>query len=165
MNLWKLKMRRIKNYFKYRTIFSKYWRESHIPLYQWYRARDKFKKPNCHFSFGKPSWFFGWYADSRYMNPIIDIYSSSLGWKDKYNSPRHEWDPFFAITFFRRYRLMWMWNYVSDPSDSGEYTRNVATWEAILDYIYYNKSIEWVRNNHIWLNQDNSEITIDKNLK
>ena len=68
------------------------------------------------------------------INPIIDIRSSSLGWKSKYDSPRHEWDPYFAITFFRKYRIMWMWNYITN--DSNDNVRSMATWEALLDYLY-----------------------------
>lgn len=149
-------------YFRYSTVFSKYWREYHFPLYQWYKARDKFKKPNCHFSCGKPEWFFGWPIRKEYINPIIDIRSSSLGWKSKYDSPRHEWDPYIAITFFRKYRIMWMWNYITDDNDA---VRSMATWEAMLDYLYFNRTIDWVKENHVWENHDKSEIRIDKNLK
>lgn len=161
-NLQKLK-NKIILYFKYDTIFSKYWMEYHFPLSQWYKARDKFKKPKCHFICGKPVWFFGWPAREEYINPIIDIRSSSLGWKSKYDSPRHEWDPYFAITFFRKYRIMWMWNYITD--DSNDNVRSMATWEALLDYLYFDRTIDWVKENHVWLNHDKSEIRIDKNLK
>lgn len=163
MNLWTLNMG-IKNYFKYRTIFSKLWLEYHLPLYQWYKAKDKFKKPICHFSFGKPHWFFGWYVNPKYINPIIDIRSSSLGWKDKENSPRHEWDPFFAITFFRRYRFIWIWNYISDPLDTNDCVRSMSTWEALLDYLYYDRDIRQVSKYHVWEDSKGNRITIDKNL-
>ena len=155
---------RVNYFFKYKIPFSNGWNEYHNPLYIWWKVRKYFKRPKAHFHFGKPEWFFGFPIREDYINPVIDIRFSSLGWKSKYNSPRHEWDPYISITFFRKYRLLWLFNFITE-NNSEESTRSMATWEAILDYLYFDKSLEWVRNNHVWLNNDKSEITINKNLK
>lgn len=54
---------------------------------------------------------FGLPARRDYYNPVIDIGFHALGWKDKWDSPRHEWDPMICITFFRTWHLLWIFNW------------------------------------------------------
>lgn len=156
---------RLSYFFKHKIPFTKSWNEYHNPWYHWWKARKYFKKPKCHLHKGKLTWFFGFPCDKKYLNSILDIRFSSLGWKDKYNSPRHEWDPYISIVFFRKYQLLWIFNWIN-KKDKFSDTRSMATWESILDYIYYNESIEHCKKTHIWNNINTSEkITIDSNLK
>lgn len=146
----------------------KLWNEYHNPFYYWWKARKYFKRPKIHFIFDKDLWFFGMPARRDYYNPIIDINTSSLGWKWKYDEVRHEWDPYFQIVLFRKWHLLWVINWV-DKKDKDSVTRSMATWEALLDYLYNNKTIEECISNHRWIanwGDDNEyEITVEKNVK
>ena len=157
---------RLSSFFKCKIPFiSKLWNEYHNPWYHWWKVRKIFKRPKCHFYKGKITWFFGFPCRSNYLNSIVDIRFSSLGWKDKYSSPRHEWDPYISIVFFRKWQLLWIFNWV-DKNDEYSNTRSMATWEAILDHLYYKKSIDWCKRNHVWGTFTKDErITIDNNLK
>ena len=98
---------------------------------------------------------------------FLDFHLSALGWKDKFDSPRHEWDPYIAITFLRKWQLCWWFTYIK-KGDKDSQTRNLATWEAMLDYLYYGRSIDYCRNNHIWrsgVGKDCHRIYINDNLK
>lgn len=75
------------------------WNEYRNPWYYWWKAREYFKRPKAHFLFRKRFWTFGLPIRRDYYNPVIDIGFHALGWKDKWDSPRHEWDPMICITF------------------------------------------------------------------
>lgn len=137
------------------------------PLYYWWKVRKIFKRPKAHFHIGGVQWFFGFPIRKECLNPILDIRFTGLGWKEKYCTPRHEWDPYISIVFFRKFQLLWIFNWV-DLNDSFSYTRSMATWEAILDIIEYNKDTEYVIKNHTWSGHRNGSeylITIEPNLK
>lgn len=68
---------------------------------------------------------------------------------DKWDSPRHEWDPMICITFFRTWHLLWIFNWATKHKKDS-ITGSMATWEAILDYTRYDKSLSYVVDNHIW---------------
>lgn len=91
---------------------SKGWNEYNNPWYVWWKCRKYFKKPKWRlFNCGKIEWFFGLPCRHDYYNRILDIKFSSLGWKDKYNSPRHEWDPYINIVFLRKWQIFWIFTY------------------------------------------------------
>lgn len=144
------------------------WNEYHNPWYIWWKCRKHFKKPKwCLVRKGRIAWFFGLPCRRDYYNRIFDIHLSALGWKDKFDSPRHEWDPYIAITFLRKWQLCWWFTYIK-KGDKDSKTRNLATWEAMLDYLYYGRSIDYCRNNHIWrsgVGKDCHLIYINDNLK
>lgn len=146
----------------------KLWNEYNNPFYYWWKARKYFKRPKIHFIYGKNVWFFGLPVRRDYYNPVISIRSESLGWKWKYDEVRHEWDPYIQICLFRKYHLIWIFNWVN-KKDEYSNTRSMATWEAILDYLYNGKTIEECINNHRWIGKwgekDEYEITIEPNLK
>lgn len=150
-----------KYYFGHKLPFSKYWWEYNFPYYHWWSVRKYFKRPKAHLYIGKPMWFFG-FPLSQYLNPIIDVRLHGLMWKDKWNSPRHECDPYFSIMLFEKWHFLWTFNWM-DKKDEYDNTRSMATWEAVLDILYYNKDIEWCKKRHVWLSKD-YRITIDKNL-
>lgn len=58
---------------------------------------------------------------------------NNLGWKDKYDSPRFEWNPSFQIFFFKyQFCVWWVSPFENDLNDN--------YWEQILWYFYYNDS-------------------------
>lgn len=146
----------------------KLWNDYNNPLYYWWKVRKIFKRPKIHLLKGKNIWFYGLPCRRDYYNPIIDIHSSNIGWKFKYDEVRHEFDPYISICFFRRYHLVWVFNWITkDDKDSN--IRSMATWEAILDYLYNGKTIEECINGHVWISnykkKDEYRITIKENLK
>lgn len=137
------------------------------PLYYWWKVRKIFKRPKCHFMYGKDIWFFGMYILKEYYNPIIHIKFQGLGWKWKYDEVRHEWDPYIQICFFRKWHLIWLFNWIT-KEDRDSSVRSMATWEAILDYLYNNKTIEECITRHMWesnINNNAHTISIKDNLK
>lgn len=94
------------------------WNEYKNPWYHWWKAREYFKRPEAHFLFRKRFWTFGLPARRDYYNPVVDIGFHALGWKDKWDSPRHEWDPMIYITFFRTWHLLWIFNWVVKGEES-----------------------------------------------
>lgn len=134
----------------------KNWNYWHNPLYHWWKVRKSFKRPRIQFICGTDIWFYGLPIDRRYYNPILDINFSAVGWKTKYGEPRHEWNPYIQICFFRRFHLIWTFEWK---------TANMATWEALLDHLYRNIPIEECIRNHTWSTLDGTPITIKSNLK
>ena len=155
-------------FFNYKIPFiSKGWNTYHNPWYYWWKVRKYFKRPKAHFAFLKNYWTYGLPIRRNYYNPIIDIGFHALGWKDKYNSPRHEYDPMINIVFFRKWHLFWVFNWV-EKDNKESYTKSMATWEAILDTLYYNSTLEQAIKDNVWssgFNEDKKYITIDSNLK
>lgn len=81
------------------------------------------------------------YASYNRVGKIIDIWSSDVMWKDKYDSPRHERDPFIWICFFKTFgfSINFKINYVDEEGkicDGGMYY-----WEYLLDFLYYRKDL------------------------
>ena len=133
------------------------------PLYHWWLVRKEFKRPKCHFIFKKNLWFFGLYINPSYYNKFIHIRTSAVGWKDKYDEPCHEWDPFIQIVFFRKWHMCWIFNWV-DPKDPKSYVKNISTWEAILSRIYYNKSLDTCIEENTWIGDSGEEYGIGENI-
>lgn len=76
-------------------------------------------------------WFFKLLGNYYWLQigwPIM-IGTVGLGWKDKFGTPRHEWDPQFYIYFFKWQLVVW-WSSL----DSSE-----RYWEQMLWYLYYQK--------------------------
>lgn len=141
--------------------FTKVWNEYNNPFYTWWKVHNLFKFPYIHFRYGQITWFFGMPISKDKYNKIFDFRMSALGWKWKYEHVEHEWDPYVAITFFRKWQLLWVFNYVTkEDKDSG--TRNIATWEAILDILYNNRPLRSVIKYHKWSYKlDNESVIID----
>lgn len=137
----------------------KLWNEYNNPLYHWWKVKKYFKRPKAHLYIGKKIWFFGLPCKDEYYNSILDITSSAVGWKDKYNSPRHEWDPYIAITLFRKWQILWIFNWGKDS------LKNISTWEALLTYLYYRRSLSRSIMDNEWRNQSGELISPKDNLK
>lgn len=84
----------------------------------------------------------------------IYIYWHGLGWKDKFNSPRHEWNPSFYIFFFR-------WQFVINWTSPDE-DDNDKYYEMILWYLQYsNKDIKVAEETWPWTSFDSNKSTWD----
>ena len=117
----------------------KIWWSYHFPYYDWWKVRNKIIRPHIHYNGFKTystGWFFGLPVCTSYLNPIISIQTSNVGWKTKYNMVRWEWNPFIAIILFRKWIFSWTicW--------SKDYCKNLRIWETILEHIYYNTPLK-----------------------
>lgn len=108
------------------------WNEYRNPWYHWWKARKYFKRPTFYLerTFGLP-------IRRDYYSPVIGFHA--LGWKDK-------WGPMICITFSE---LGIYYGYLTGLLNIKRIVL-LATWEAILDYTRYDKSLSYVVNNHIW---------------
>ena len=111
------------------------------PFKTWWKARKYFKKPSikCHFGLLKYSFP---YANRDYIGKIIDISIQDVMWKDKYNSPRHERNPYVWICLFRLFRFE-ISTRINALTETGKVEdRSMFYWEYLLDYLYYSKSLK-----------------------
>jgi len=84
----------------------------------------------------------------------IKVYWHGLGWKDKFDTPRHEWNPAFYIFVFH-WQFVIHWTEPNDFSDS--------YWEQILWYIVYsNKDIKKAEETWPWTNMNTKQSTWNK---
>ena len=138
--------------------------ECYNPFYHWWKVRKEFKRPHAHLHTGKIIRLYGMPIRDEFYNKFLDIKFSSLGWKDKYNHPEHEWDPYISIIFFNKFQLLWTFNWTK-KNNANSYTRSMATWEAILDRLYFHKSLEECIEDNIWGTVKDEKITIEENIK
>lgn len=111
------------------------------PFKTWWKARKYFKKPSikCHFGLLKYSFP---YANRDYIGKIIDISIQDVMWKDKYDSPRHERNPYVWICLFRLFRFE-ISTRINALTETGKVEdRSTFYWEYLLDYLYYSKSLK-----------------------
>lgn len=111
------------------------------PFKTWWKARKYFKKPSikCHFGLLKYSFP---YANRDYIGKIIDISIQDVMWKDKYDSPRHERNPYVWICLFRLFRFE-ISTRINALTETGKVeNRSTFYWEYLLDYLYYSKSLK-----------------------
>ena len=80
----------------------------------------------------KFSWSFGKGNKAK----ILDIKSFDVFWKDKWDSPRHEYNPRIMISLFNYIHF-----YIDFTLDRGGMI-DMVYWEAILDFIYYGKNLQ-----------------------
>lgn len=106
---------------------------------QWLKIyRSPFKRPKVAFYFGKikqgtpyflPRKWVNNKEKEGYLKPVpvkwlwIDIVG--LGWKDKFNSPRHEWNPMISIVF------------LGLQFTATFYLEDSRCWESYLAYEHY----------------------------
>lgn len=88
----------------------------------------------------------------------IAISKSGLGWKDKFDSPRHEWNPFWQFWFFK-WQFVINWN---APNDNN-FDYNDKYWEMILWYLKYSdKDIKKAEETWPWVNYNTKKSTWNK---
>ena len=106
-------MNKLIEWFKFDRPFCRIWNEYRNPFYVWWKCRKVFKFPYVHLYIGRVTWFFGMPIIRDIYNRIIDFRMSAVGWKLKYDNVVHEWDPYIVFTFFRKWQIMFIFNYVS----------------------------------------------------
>ena len=94
---------------------------------------------------------FGYYI---YYGWPIRFVVNSLGWKDKYGSPRFEWCPAYHLYFFNWHICIWL----SAPDDNNDKYFEMVQWYRN----YCNKDINKAKNTWPWTNMD-TNITSWKN--
>ena len=82
---------------------------------------------HCYFYVGKNPPFYCFNPNTKF-----GISQSDVGWKDKFNSPRFESSPYFAIRLFKTY-FIWYWKLPLHFNHT-----DYDYWEQALWYIYYN---------------------------
>lgn len=92
-----------------------------------------YNKIKDYFRFIKPRFQVNWYKSNKAK--ILEINSFDLMWKDKWNSPRHEFNPRIFISFFNRLHIYIEFT-LGDDSMS-----DMVYWEAALWWLYYNKPL------------------------
>ena len=111
------------------------------PFKTWWKARKYFKRPSVKFYFGLLKYNYP-YANRDYIGKIIDISIQDVMWKDKYDSPRHERNPYVWICLFRLFRFE-IGTRINDITETGKVEdRSTFYWEYLLDYLYYSKSLK-----------------------
>jgi hypothetical protein len=72
-----------------------------------------------------------------------------IGWKDKWNSPRHERNPYIWVCFFRRFGFSINFN-VYCRNEFGELeSGDTYYWEYLLEWLYY-KEKKTLRCYSVW---------------
>ena len=111
------------------------------PFKTWWKARKYFKRPSVKFYFGLLKYNYP-YANRDYIGKIIDISIQDVMWKDKYDSPRHERNPYVWICLFRLFRFE-IGTRINTLTETGKVEdRSTFYWEYLLDYLYYSKSLK-----------------------
>lgn len=92
----------------------------------------------------------------------VSIKTNSLGWKDKFESPRFEWPPAFYIFFFGLQYCVW---YNAPKLDGEKYADNDKYYEMILWYLKYTigKDISKAEETWDWVDSDTKKSTWNKN--
>lgn len=135
-----------------------------FPLKTYWKVRKIFKRPKIGFYFGKwSSCPIHTFASSNNIPKILAIWSSDVSYKYKYDSPRHEEDPNFAIILFRKY-IFAITFYMSYKDELRDVVNgSIEYWEFILNYLEdknlvksFKKSYGWERTSK--LNKDNKYI-------
>ena len=94
-----------------------------------FKTYNKVKK---YFKSIKPK--FSWGFGKSNKAKILELCIYDLMWKDKYNSPRHEFNPRILLSLF---------NYIHLYIDFtlGDSVTDMVYWEAIIDWVYYGKDL------------------------
>ena len=151
ISIRKLKSRTIEEIEKKNSVYE-HLKNAPINLYSNYpmvrRAKNKIVK-----IFGNDYYItWGW---------PISVKTVELGWKDKFESPRFEWAPQFAIFFFNLQFCIW-WN--APKLEGQKYTDNNVYYEMILWYINYcDKNIKKAEKEWKWVDGNTKESTWNKN--
>lgn len=102
--------------------------------FYWENPLKTYNKIRNYFLPIKPK--FQWTFGFRNKAKILEINSFDLTWKDKYNSPRHEFNPRMFFSLFNYIHLYINWTLGKDSM------HDMVYWEAALDWIYYGKDLQ-----------------------
>lgn len=110
-----------------------------LPLYNWWKARKYFKKPQCHLYINKCENSLIGPVYIEYYNKFIDFRFSSVQWKWKYDEIRYERPPYISLTFFRKYQISLVWTILLYDEVGNNRDFDVNYWEFLLSYLYDDK--------------------------
>ena len=114
------------------------------PFKTWWKARKYFKVPTTVIKilgYQTP------YVRKDYCGKILDVWIHDLFWKDKFRSPRHEYNPLIFICLFRCISI-WIYPKIYKINEFGEKeSGDMYYWEYLLEYLYYSKSLKL---NSVW---------------
>lgn len=99
------------------------------PLQQYNLVKKYFKPLTRQVQFGP--------VYSKNYSKFIDFRVYDVTWKDKYDSPRHEYDPCISLVLFNKWKVFIDWKFIdfNGEDHSCEY------WEAALSFLYYKKDL------------------------
>lgn len=123
------------------------------PFKTWWKARKYFKFPEIRVCFTTSKYSFP-YASGYWRGKILDVCIKDVTWKDKWDSPRHEYNPVIFISLFSKFSL-WIQFTMSYKNEFGEKEDgSMEYWEYILQYVYYKQSLKtysgWIRNSSLY---------------
>ena len=106
-----------------------------------------FKRPPIIFNVGKYLWTWGdpikW--DEYAGNRLCGFSFTPLGWKDKYDEPRFEWQPNISLKVFKWcFRLIFTWSYKNKIVADDIY------YESLLDVKVYKHTLLHAYRNNQW---------------
>ncbi len=136
------------------------------PFKTWWKARKYFKIPKTKISFfyKKHSEFIpAPYVCVDRISKIIDINIHDIIWKDKWDSPRHEINPYIFVCLFRKFgfiiqpKIYW-YNEFGEKNEEDSSYLDIVYWEYLLDYLYYSKNLKL----DSWWTSDSKIFTIVK---
>ena len=113
------------------------------PLKTWWKARKFFKFPKWKVKLHYVYPYEGYpYASYKVLGLILDINIRDLIWKDKWDSPRHEFNPLIYICLFRKFALT-IYPYIYYYNEFGEKENgDMYYWEYLVDYVYYSHNLK-----------------------
>ena len=135
------------------------------PLKTWWKAKKYFKRPKISINFFSDIFYNCPYMNITSAAKILDIWSSDVTWKDKYNSPRHERNPFIWVCFFRKFGFSINWNiyYYNDLNERED--GSMFYWEYLLDFVYYKKTLKhfptWIAQSKLYKTYNSEKKTYD----
>ena len=117
-----------------------------------------FIKPKCYFRLTKDSAPFMFCS---HYGKLISITIRDLEWKDKYNTPRHEENPFVSIALFNKFFFNWEWKLPKEVEE--HWIDNDDYWEQILWWFYYcDKDINKAKETWPWTGENDISTWNDK---
>lgn len=125
------------------------------PLKTWWKARRWFKFPKVKFYFGKYTCGLPVYLHDKW----IHVWISDLMWKDKWYTPRHEFNPQIGVRFFKHWQLLITLTAPTEKGDDCDY------WEQLLWTVFYAKNnIVIAKESWGWQNENGISSWEDKYL-
>jgi hypothetical protein len=122
-------------YIRYGNSYFDIWIEN--PLHTWWKARKYFKFPKVSFH---P--FFSIKRNCSYFSynnvgKILEIDFHDIGWKDKWNSPRHEKSPYVWVCLFKTIGFSINFDIYYYNEFGEKVNGDMHYWEYLLNWLYY----------------------------
>lgn len=124
------------------------------PLKTWKKVKQYFKKPKLSINFFSHPMYNCPFASFKNIAKILEIRASDVGWKEKYDSPRHERPPYIWVCLFKRFGFSFNWHIWYQDEYGKTHSGDDFYWEYLLDYLYFNKNLNhydiWVQNSELY---------------